>query len=189
MAKKKAVKKSKAKVKGKKKGAKKKGGFQKQLLLGGGILMAGVFMASTLLLIVGMLPTFVAVFVDRSKKKNKALTVGSMNMAGCTPFLLELWSQGHSLDKAIFIISDPMAIVVMYAAAGIGYLIDWAMTGVISIILFDRAKSRKKAIEKQQEELAERWGKEVTGTMPLDETGFAIEPEKEAAPAQGTDSN
>lgn len=178
----KAKPKTKAKPKGKAKkrgGQKKKNSFKKQLFLVLGLIMAGVFSASTVLLVVGMLPTFVAGFVDRSKKKNKAFTVGSMNLAGCTPFLLELWSQGHTMDKAVMIISDPTAIVVIYAAAAVGYLIDWAMTGLVSTILYDRGKARQRAIEKKQKELIERWGKEITGTMKLDEHGFAIEDKKD----------
>lgn len=165
----KAVKSKNKKQKGK------KGGLQIFFVVG--LLMAGVLIASTVLLLVGMLPTIVALFVDRTRQKNKAITVGSVNLAGCTPFLIQLWSEGHTLDKAISIISEPMAIVVMFSAAAVGYIVDWAITGLVSNLLYERGKKRVEKIKKKQAELVERWGKEVTGELVLDEYGFAIEQE------------
>lgn len=173
--KKKTNKKMKARKGGKKPVRRKKKKSVGQVFGGLGLVMAIIFMASTIVLLVGMLPTVVAIFVDRTRQKNKAVTVGAMNLAGCTPFLLELWSQGHNVGKSIDIITDPMAIVVMYAAAAVGYIIDWAMTGLVAGILYDRGQKRAVAIKKKQEELVERWGKEVTGTIPLDEYGFALD--------------
>ncbi|MCD8496997.1 MAG: hypothetical protein LRZ85_02285 [Alphaproteobacteria bacterium] len=106
--------------------------WQGQLFLVLGIITGVIFLPSSFLLMVGMVPTPVAVFVDRSRKKTKALTVGSMNLAGCSPFLFDLWIRGHDFDTSMSIALDPKAIIVMYAAAGVGYLLDWAMTGVVS---------------------------------------------------------
>lgn len=146
-----------------------------QLMLIFIIVCSAVFLPTAFILFIGLLPTFVAFFVDRSKKKSKAVTVGAMNLAGCMPFLMDLWTTDHTLDKAFSIILDPMAIIVIYAAAGVGYLIDWSMSVVVANFLYERGQARRKAIEKRQADLIERWGKEVTGTMPLDEQGFPVE--------------
>lgn len=147
-----------------------------QIFAVAGIVMAGVFLPSSVLLFIGMLPTFVAVFVDRSKKKTRGVTIGALNLAGCSPFLLELWVQGHSMEKAMTIVTDPKAIIVMYAAAAVGYMINWSLSGIVAAMLFQRGIARQEAIKKRQAELAERWGREVTGQIPLDHYGFAIEP-------------
>jgi len=99
-----------------------------------------------------------------------------MNLAGCSPFLLDLWMKGHNFEKSFSILSDPMAVVVMYAAAAVGYLIDWAMVGLIENILYQKGLARQKSIKKTQGDLIERWGPEVTGDVALDEYGFAVEP-------------
>lgn len=171
-------------IKGKKskKAPKKRRGkkaVKKQMFLVSGLLMAVVFLPTTVLLGVGMMPTFAAALVDRSKRKTKAITVGAMNLAGSVPFMLELWTEGHSFEKAFSIVTDAKAIVVMYAAAAVGYLIDWAMTGIIAGFLLQRGKSRLIAIDKRQKELVDRWGKEVTGEVAVDQYGFAIEKPKE----------
>lgn len=139
------------------------------------ILLAAVFLPTSFLLMIGLAPMAAAFFVDRTKKKIKVITVGSMNLAGCMPFLLELWTTDHSLEKSFAIVTDPMTIIVIYSAAGVGYVIHWAMTMIVASILYQRSSSRKKAIEKRQDELVERWGEEVTGKIPLDHEGFPLE--------------
>jgi len=150
-----------------------------QVVLIFGALAGIVFLPTTVLLLFGMLPTGVAILVDTTPNKTKSITVGAFNLAGCSPFVFELWTKGHDFDMTFTILSDPMAIVVMYAGAGVGYIIDWAMTGIVATILVQRAESRKKAIKKTQKELYDRWGKEVTGEYTLDEYGFAVQTDKD----------
>jgi hypothetical protein len=157
--------------------------WQNQLFLIFGILMGVVFLPTTFLLCVGMLPTPVAILADTSRQKTKVMAVGAMNLAGCAPFLIELWANGNNFDRAIDIVTDPKAIIVMYAAALIGYIINWAMTGIVSSLLFEKGKNRQTAILKRQEELIERWGREVTGQIPLDQHGFALAPLDSKTPA------
>jgi hypothetical protein len=169
-------------TKAKKSKKKSSGGLQ---LLWIFMILAGVvFLPSSMLLVIGMLPSVVAVFVDHSRKKSKALTVAAMNFAGCTPFLLDLWVNGHNFEKSFMIVTDATAITVMYAAAAIGYLIDWSMTGIVANVMYQRGQSRKKAIIKQQEDLVERWGPEVTGRVTVDDYGFAVETPKKSAPGK-----
>ena len=73
------------------------------------------------------------------------------------------------------LITDPRTIIVMYSAAGIGYMIDWALSGIIATIMMQRATSRLKAIRERQEEMVVRWGPEVTGELLLDSEGFPLE--------------
>lgn len=148
-----------------------------------GLLTAAVFLPTTALLVVGMAPTPFAFLADRTKKKNKVLTVGAMNLAGCSPFVFELWLGGHDFAKTVEIVSNVQAIVVMWTAAAIGYLINWSMTGIVSGFMYQRGLNREKAIVKRQQELIDRWGREVTGEIPLDQEGFPIYVNK-PAPAQ-----
>ena len=160
-------------VKKKKKAVKKKKQFQMQIFLAGLMLMSVVFLPTAFLLGVGMLPFVVAYFTDKSEKKTKAITVGAMNLSACILFLMEMWTTDHSLDKAFAIVFDIVPLIVMYAGAAVGYLIDWAMTTIVANILHQRGLARMKSIEKRQAELVERWGKEVAGN-----TGYGEEPEE-----------
>jgi hypothetical protein len=118
------------------------------------------------LLGVGLLPSVAAYFTDKSKKKTRAVTVSMMNFAGCMPFLMEMWTTDHSLDKAFAMLFNTIPIIVMYSAAAVGYLIDWAMTYIVANVLYQRGQARIKGIEKRQAELVERWGKDVKVGVP-----------------------
>lgn len=159
----------------KKQKGKKRLGWRGQILMIAGCLTAAVFLPSTFILLVGMVPTPFAILVDRTKGKNKVITVGAMNLAGCSPFLFELWMNGHNFAKAIEIVTDPFAIIVMWSAAAVGYIVNWAMTGLVTATLYQRGHARQRAIAERQKELVERWGQEVTGTLPLDPQGFPIQ--------------
>ncbi|MCF8495235.1 MAG: hypothetical protein K9G62_01050 [Alphaproteobacteria bacterium] len=132
-----------------------------------------MFMPTTFMLTIGMLPTLMVLYVDRTRGKAQAITVGAMNLAGCSPFLFHLWGQGGGFDRAITLISSPKVIVAIYMAAAIGYLLDWAMSGIISSLLHQKGIMRMTAIQKRKEELLERWGPEITGNIKLDRDGFA----------------
>lgn len=158
-----------------KKVSKKKGmGIKGQILMIAGIFSAAIFLPTTLILVIGMLPTPFAALTDKTKGKNKVVTVGAMNLAGCSPFLFDLWLSEHSFTKSMEIVTSPYALVVMWSAAAVGYILNWAMAGIVSSVLYQKGLGRQKAIQKRQNELIERWGREVSGDLPLDAQGFPL---------------
>lgn len=160
-------------------------GWGLQILFIFALLAAVLFMPTTILLVVGMLPTVVAALVDR-RGGARAMTVGSLNLCGCVPFLLDLWMTEHTTTVALGLIKNPSTIIVMYAAAGIGYMIDWALSGIVASIIVQRSTSRLQAVRQRQDELVSRWGREVTGELPLDAEGFPLDdsmPEAKPSPS------
>jgi hypothetical protein len=166
--------------------AKKKRGMSIQVraILIFSLLCGLIFMPTMLLIIIGMLPTITAVFIDRSAEKTRGLTVGALNLAGCMPFILRLWGGENTVDYAINIIIDPRTIIVMYCAAGIGYVVDWAVSGLVATIMVQTSASKLQSMAKRRAELITRWGREVTGELATDQQGFPIDQElSEAANA------
>lgn len=148
---------------------------QAQILLIGFIIVAVLFLPTTLLLFIGMMPTIAARLMDRTRERVKVFTVGFMNFAGCFPFWYQLLQKGHEMETALQILSDPTTIIVMYAAAGAGYLVEWAVTGVVASFMVSRGKNRLNDIKRIHEDMVVKWGPEVTGEVPMDIYGFAIE--------------
>jgi hypothetical protein len=178
----------KAKKKQSKKNAKL--GWRGQLLMIAMIIAAVVFLPSTVLLAVGLLPTVVAGIIDRSKEKTRSITVGCMNFTGCCPYWLDLLTvYGHSINGAAQIITEPLNIVIMYSAALLGYLIDWAMSGMVSTVMIQRAEQRLKKIDREQKELIRRWGRGVTGDYRLDRYGFPVDEQEEVEGRQSADQD
>jgi len=122
-----------------------------------------IFMPTSILLIVGMLPSLVALFVSGTGRGSRASTVAAMNIAGCVPFVFKLWSGENDFASSIAIITDVQAVTVMYTAAAFGYMIDWLVTGLVSSFLYQKGVARMKAIKERQKVLIENWGEEVAG--------------------------
>ncbi len=160
------------KTKNKKKNGNKLG-FKGIVIGVGSVLSAALFLPTTVFLFFGMMPTMAAYFADR-KGGWKAITIGAMNIAGCTPFLLHLWTTHNTVTYALGLITDPRAVIVIFSAASIGLLIEWAMSGIVITIMTQRSKTRLMDIDKRLKNMAERWGEEVAGKMPLDEYGFPL---------------
>ena len=121
---------------------------------------------TSLLLLIGCLPTFVAFYVDKTPRKSLATSVAAMNLAGASLYLFKLWGGGHGLHLSLSLLSDPMTIVVMYGGAGLGYVIDLIVGGAVTEVMFLKAKKRKDSIDKEQAKLIKRWSKKVAkGTV------------------------
>ena len=151
-----------------------------QILMIMGVVMAIAFMQSTVIIAVGMLPTLVAALVDRTGKGTLAITVGGMNLAGCSPFLLDLWMNGHELDMGFRMISNPTTIVVMYSAAAMGYVINWSLSGIVETLMIKKFTLRAEQIEKRKAQLKQQWGEEVAGDILLDPFGFPLDDGKKS---------
>jgi len=161
--------------------AKKKGrglSFGMQVLLIIMALASVLFLPLTVMLVIGMAPTIVLLLVNWKRKKSKVVTVGALNMAGCSPYAFKLWTSGMDFSNSMYITLDPNTILVMYGAALVGYIVDWALSGIVAGVMLERAKARLKSIDKRQAELEERWGKKVTGEVALDKFGFPVEESK-----------
>lgn len=142
------------------------------------IISGFIFLPTTILLIVCMMPTIAAFAVDKSVGKNKTICVAFMNFAGAFPFLMEFWVEfgQQNLENALILIADPQTVIISYLLAAGGYAIDVAVTGIASTIIIDRSKARLKNAQKEKKKLEERWGEEVTGRHRLDDYGFAVKP-------------
>jgi hypothetical protein len=148
--------------------------FSQQIFMIVLILVGSAFIPITIVLVIGMLPSFVAFLVDTSRDKTRALTVSLMNFVSVFPFLLMVAMDHYSMDGAVTILTQILNPVIMYAGAAAGYFLDWTFAGVSNIVMTARAKQRLEAIRKRQEELVRRWGREVTGDTPLDPDGFPM---------------
>ncbi|HUN45764.1 MAG TPA: hypothetical protein VMU85_04560 [Stellaceae bacterium] len=132
------------------------------------VLFGVVFFAATALPLFlvtagGLIPTIVALVVDRQRAKYLTRTVGAMNLAGLAPMVVRLWSNGDSLTAAIGILTRPMNWVVMYGAAGVGWCIFLAMPAVARVIVDLQAEQVQASLRERAERLVEEWGEEVKG--------------------------
>ncbi len=122
---------------------------------------AALFLPTTLLVMVGLVPTLVALIVDRDAEKFAAITVGPVNFCGVLPAALALWQGAHSVDRAMTILAEPAYWLVMYGAAAAGWLIYFSVPPAVGAYLAHRNEVEIERLTEHQERLVEEWGPEV----------------------------
>lgn len=116
-----------------------------------------------IVLLVGMVPTVVAIMVDRDPQKHASISVAALNFAGVSPYLADFLFGTASLAHALELISDVFVLVVMYGAAAAGWFLVSVLAPVSAIILGVSTDARIQALRKEQRQLVEDWGKAVAG--------------------------
>jgi len=125
------------------------------IAFGMGILL--LFMLPTFLLVlIGMTPTYIALFADKDPDKAMTSAVAAMNFAGIVPFIIDLWVMGQNTENVMHMLADPMTWLVMLGAAGIGRLIVFAVPQVVATLTLIRAETRLKLLKKNLDSLRQR---------------------------------
>jgi hypothetical protein len=120
-----------------------------------------LFLPTVLLLMVTLLPTAVALVVDRSASRTGWLCVGGLNFAALAPSLFELWFEDHTLQHATTLISDVFTLLTVYGAAALGWLLYMTMPQLIAAFMQMTSSRRIASLKAQQKRLQEEWGPEV----------------------------
>lgn len=132
------------------------------LVIIGGI---AIFTLPTVLILgIGMLPTLGAMISDRRKEKYATLCVGAMNFTGVLPFIIQLWTEEHSYERAFMVIGNPITWLVMYGAAALGWAIYFVAPGIVGMYIGMRTEQRIQRLRRRQRDLVEEWGPGVAGS-------------------------
>jgi hypothetical protein len=118
---------------------------------------------TALILVVGGLPTLVAVIVDRHPRHYLSRCVAFTNLAGITPYLLQIWAH-HTTIAAMQMLIDPFVWLVMYGAAAVGWLIYLSAPSIAWLQVELMGSHRANVLKSRQRKLIEEWGDEVATT-------------------------
>jgi hypothetical protein len=127
------------------------------------ILLIVLFAAlpTALLLVIGFAPTLGARIGDTQRGKHLTKCVAWMNLAGVSPFLVDLWARGHDMATAMAIVTDMFAWLLMYSAAGMGWLMYLGLPGLVSVFRSLNASRRVYVLRERQKELINEWGEVI----------------------------
>lgn len=141
------------------------------------------FSLPTLLMIfVGMLPTIAAAFAERGSARQAWVSVGGLNFAGLSNWLINLWFGHHTLTYAVAQLRTVTPLLVAYAASALGWALYLAMPPLVNAVTSVTSKRRVIVLAAQQRKLIEQWGDGVI-TRETPKTAAADQPT--AAPANG----
>ncbi len=127
------------------------------------MLMPIVSPSTSIIVFVGLLPTIVALIVDRTPRKCAVASVGGLNLAGVSPFLLDLWFNSPSMDFAMALITNPFVLVTMYGAAAVGWLLFAGLPLLTLRISEFTVERRIRSLQDRQGALLAEWGQDVVG--------------------------
>ncbi len=132
------------------------------------VVVSAFALPTVILLMLGLLPAWVAFIVDRGPGKAAGKCVMSLNVAGAAPYLVNLWTAGGAgqMDNAFIILTDPSAWLVMYGSATLGWLIYFGMPYLVGAIVEMRAEGRKGQLAKLRKAIVVEWGEEIAGVLP-----------------------
>ncbi|MGP1395682.1 MAG: hypothetical protein ACTS3R_09235 [Inquilinaceae bacterium] len=112
---------------------------------------------------VGMVPTLVAFISGRDPDRYAPIAVGSLNFCGVMPTVIDLWQTGHTVSNAAHILGDPLNWLIMYTAAGIGWLIYFTVPAATQAFIAHSHQAHIAKKQALQKELLAEWGRAVTG--------------------------
>lgn len=123
-----------------------------------------VFTPSALIVFfIGMVPTAVAVFIDRDPRRHASVCVTAMNFSGVSFYLVDFLAGTASFSRALELVSDVFVLAVIYGAAAGGWLLVLALPPAAAVVMKALADNRIHKLRKQQHELIENWGDGVAG--------------------------
>lgn len=143
-----------------------------------------IFFSKTVLLIgVSMLPTGVAYLIDTHPRRYTAKTVGWTNFAGAVIVAMEMWTTDGSWTSTLDVLGDPVNWVIMLGSAGVGWVLQSTVPGMVLKYLNISLEMRRKSLHERQEEIEKEWGTDVRDEALLEELE-EIETEINAAEAR-----
>jgi len=124
-----------------------------------------VMMPFAMLLAIGMLPSFVASMTDNRPEKSASSAIMIMNLCGIIPNLINLWNKGGTIGKAMAIVQDPFNLLMMYGAAGAGWLLVLAMPPIMQFLIGIKTEETLKQLRARMDKLREEWGDSIEGAV------------------------
>lgn len=126
------------------------------------MVFAIMFYASLVMFLVGMLPTIVARIIDRSESRMRYVSVGGLNLAGLSPYLISLWFGHNDLETALYLIFDPLTLLVIYGLSAVGWVMYNMTPPLVGSVLEMASQRRMMALREKQRSLVSEWGPEIT---------------------------
>ena len=93
------------------------------------------FFPTILLMVIGMAPSIVAFIVDKRPGKVTARAIGYLNLAGCLPYAIKLWTSQNTITGVLSLVGEPSALMIMYSSAAVGWMLNFIMTPIMTAYL------------------------------------------------------
>lgn len=143
---------------------KRKKKLQQRLLLAitGLVFLAILSPPTVFIVVVGMVPTWVALITVPRHRDLAALTMGPLNAVSLLPPIFGLWRRDQSLTTAIDVLFEPFAMFFVLAASAVGAACFHGLPPMIELAMTYRSQIALRRCRTIQEKLVEEWGDGIT---------------------------
>jgi hypothetical protein len=132
------------------------------LSLIGILCIGGFFPPTAIVLLAGMIPTYIAWLTDRTKGKLTGITVAAANLATLMPILLRLWDKGNTFNIALSTLASPFSWIVILAGSGVGWMLAQVFPLMVVGVISARDKAKLDKARARQKVLVDEWGPGIT---------------------------
>lgn len=140
--------------------------------------MVVVFKLGFLFFVLGILPSIVSYYIDATRSNLSFQTVFTCNLAGVLPFMADMLKDHGSNSAVQEIISNSVNWLIVYGAAGVGWLLVF-IAPMLSQILINAMHQRQIGrLERHQRILVEEWGSELEAYLKVETTKAIEAPQK-----------
>lgn len=124
------------------------------------IIMIAVFRLGYIFFLMAMLPSVVAFYIDITPARSTFHTVFACNLSGVLPYLGRMMTS--TSDNAIsLIMTDTMNWLIVYTAAGVGWLLVFAGPMAAQFFIQSMHQRHVSRLQSMQERILAEWGQEV----------------------------
>jgi hypothetical protein len=106
----------------------------------------------------GMLPSAVAAMVDRHRLRYLTASVALLNLAGMVVPVFALLKLQMTVAGALHVLSDQRNWLIMYSAAGIGWILYSAMPVIARVMVDFQAQRDEHRLVRRVAQLVAEWG-------------------------------
>jgi hypothetical protein len=128
------------------------------------LVMVVVFRLGFIFILLAMLPSVVAFYIDISKGRYTFHTVLACNLSGVLPFVPEIISATSSGGSVSQMMSNTVNWLIVYASAGVGWILIYVVPMAAQAFIHTMHDRQISRLQRMQNRILEEWGNEVEET-------------------------
>lgn len=113
-------------------------------------------------IIIGMLPSIVAYYVDQSDHRYTFKSIFYCNTAGMLPYIAQLMEYGPRSSNIQGIMDHPLTWIVVFGAATGGLLLTLLGPIVAEMLIGSIHQTQVRSLQRAQKRIEKEWGNEIT---------------------------
>lgn len=133
----------------------------KILLILTSLLLMAFLRTGFIFFIIGMLPTIVMYYLDRSKHRYRFKTIFACNLSGILPYVVQMLQYGPGSAVLQDIMSDNSSWIVIYGAAMVGGMMMMVMPVIAQMFIANLHQTQVVRLSRAQKKIENEWGPDI----------------------------